>query len=481
MKTPERVDRERHRKTQRLRQRGLKPFPDARLPTRSLAAEIRAEHDPRALESGDYPKWRYTVAGRLMARRKHRHATFFDLRDQSGVIELCVRQDDPDKARSSPLVDADLGDILTADGTIYVTDNRALTLSVVSSQLLAKALRSPPGRDARGEPRGHQRDLNLLANEPARRLLETRSAAAAAVRAWMVENLFVEIGSAILDALAARPLVARRDQSRGSSRFSPRLDFRRCLLGELERVYALEDRSRDEIYGCPDDILTILDWASAYIDYEDAARQVEEIIQRVAMAVAPGRLARGEEATIDLSPPWRSITVREGISQQCGLDVLTAETSELARWIPAKARIGTESWDSLVSGVYMAHVEPELIQPTIVRDFPLTGQMFARSHPGFGKLARNFVAVIGGVQIAGGDSELNDPHEQLARLVAGETAASVDNDRVAAHCGREVRLLEYGLCPAAYAMLDVDRLISLLTDESPRATRRVSRTSRIGL
>lgn len=464
----ERVDRERHQKMQQLRLRGREPFPDARLPTRSLAAEIHAEHDPCALESGEHPRWCYTVAGRLMARRKHRHATFFDLRDQSGIIELCVRRDSRDKARCSPLIDADLGDILTAEGAIYVTDNHTLTISVISSQLLAKALRLLPGRGARADskPRGHQRDLSLLANESTRRLVETRSAAATAARAWMAENLFVETGRPILDALAAPPLVARREASR-ASRFSPRLDFRRCLLGGLERVYAFEDRSRDKIYGCPGGMFATLDWATAYIDYEDAIRQVEEIIQRVAMAIAPGWLARGGETTIDLSRPWRSITVREGISRQCGLDVLAADASELARWSPAKADPGADSWGSLVRGIYLAHVEPKLIQPTIVRDFPLTDQMFARRHPRFGELACNFVAVIGGVEVAGGDTELNDPHEQLARLAANEVDASVDNDRAAAHCVREVRLLEYGLCPAANATLDIDQLISLLTDKSP--------------
>jgi hypothetical protein len=124
-----RVDRERHQRMQELRLRGREPFPDARLLTRSLAAEIHAEHDPFALESGEHRRWCYTVAGRLMARRKHRHATFIDLRDQSGIIELCVRGDNPDKTRCSPLIDADLGDIVTAEGTIYVTDNHALTRS----------------------------------------------------------------------------------------------------------------------------------------------------------------------------------------------------------------------------------------------------------------------------------------------------------------------------------------------------------------
>lgn len=467
-----RVDRERHQKMRQLRLRGREPFPDARLPGRSLAAEIHAEHDPCALEAGEHPRWCYTVAGRLMARRKHRHATFFDLRDQSGIIELCVRRDNPDKTRCSPLIDADLGDILAVEGTIYVTENRALTISVASSRLLAKALRLPPGRGARADiaPRGDQRDLSLLASERARRLVETRSAAAMAVRAWMAENLFVEAGRPIVDAPAARALVAPRDTStpRGSSRFSPRLDLRRCLLGGLERVYALEDRSGGGSRRCPGGVVTILNWATAYVDYEDAACQVEDIIRRVAMAIAPRWLARGGETSVDLSRPWRNITVREGISRQCGLDVLAADASELAIWAPAKADLRADSWASLVNEIYKAQVEPKLMQPTIVRDFPLADQTFARRHPGFSKLACNFVAVIGGVEVAGGDTELNDPDEQLARLAANEAGTSVDGAWGAAHCGREVRLLEYGLCPAAYALLDIDRLISLLTEESSR-------------
>jgi len=448
-----RIDRERHQKIRQLRLRGQEPFPDAHLPARSLAAEIYAEHDPGALEPGEHRRWRYKVAGRLMARRKHRHATFFDLRDRSGVIELCVRRDNPDGARYSALTGADLGDILTAEGAVYVTDNHKLTISVASSQLLAKALRLPPGRSARAdsEPRGHQRDLDLLADEPTRRLVETRSVAATAVRAWMAESLFVE--------------ASRRPRS--PSRLSTRLDFRRCLLGGLERVYALEDRSRDGISGCH--VFTALDWATAYSDYEDATRQVEGIMRRVAMVIAPDPLARSEETTIDLSRPWQSITVRESILRQCGLDVLAADASALARWTPAKGDLEIDSWGSLVNGIYKAHVEPKLTQQTIVRDFPLTDQVFARRHPEFSELACNFAAVIAGVEVAGGDSELNDPHEQRDRLTPdGAGASAVDNDdRAIAHRDREVWLLEYGLCPAAYATLDIDRLISLLTD-SPR-------------
>jgi lysyl-tRNA synthetase class 2 len=464
----ERIDRERHQKMRQLRLRGEEPFPDARVPTRSLAAEIHAEHDPRALEVGEHPQWRYTVAGRLMARRKHRHATFYDLRDQSGVVELCVRRDTPDKARCSPLVGADLGDILTAEGALYVTDNHALTISVASSRLVAKALRLPPGGGARAgsEPRDHQKDLSLLASEPARRRVEDRSVAAMAIRTWMAERSFVETIGPTIDALAARPLAARSDACTpmGSSRFSPRLNFRRCLLGGLERVYVLDDRSE----GYADGATTLLDWAGAYFDYGDAARQVEEIIQRVAMAIAPDRFARGAGMVADLTRPWQTVTLRESIATRCGLDVLSADAAALASLAPPQADPTTHSWGSLVNGIYATRVEPELMRPTIVRDFPLVDQTFARKHPECDKLACNFVAVIGGVAVAGGDSELNDPHEQRARLVAEDAAASVHGDRDAAHRDREVRLLEYGLCPAAYATIDVDRLLSVLTGESSR-------------
>lgn len=185
---PRRIDRERHRKLRQLRLQGAEPYPRADLPSRSLAADLYAAHDPAVMACGEHEGLQYTVAGRLVARRKHRHATFLDITDGSGVVELCIKRERLDDSRCMPLRGADIGDIVCARGTIYVTDNHRLTLSVTGAQLLAKALRLPPvraGAPHAGTPRYRQRELDLLANKRTRALFQARSALTAAMREWM--------------------------------------------------------------------------------------------------------------------------------------------------------------------------------------------------------------------------------------------------------------------------------------------------------
>src|ERR1700733_7473382 len=133
-----RIDRERHHKLQRLSMQGIDPFPDVCLTSRSLAREIHTSHDPHELGPGEQQAYRGIVAGRLLARRKHRHAVFLDLRDRSGIIELCARRDRQDDVQHSQLMGLDIGDIVSAEGWLYVTDNHTLTLLVTSSRLLSK-------------------------------------------------------------------------------------------------------------------------------------------------------------------------------------------------------------------------------------------------------------------------------------------------------------------------------------------------------
>jgi lysyl-tRNA synthetase class 2 len=218
-----RIDRERHRKLRQLRLQGAQPYPRANLPSRSLAADLYAAHDPAVMACGEHEGLEYTVAGRLAARRKHRHATFLDLTDASGVIELCIKRERLDESRATQLRGADIGDIVCAQGTIYVTDNHRLTLSVTRAELLAKALRSPPVRTGAphvGAARHRQRELDLLASEPTRALFQARSVLTAALRGWMDDNGFIEVQVPAL-------------------RSSSRSFLRRCLVGGLERVYVL--------------------------------------------------------------------------------------------------------------------------------------------------------------------------------------------------------------------------------------------------
>jgi len=468
----QKIDRERHRKLRNLRLAGCEPFPVVHLPRRLLTAEVCALHDPRQLAPGEHSRWRYTVAGRLVGRRKHRHAMFLDLRDESGTIELCVRPDVLEGVKCVQLRGADMGDIVCAEGTVYVTDNHELTLSVTSSRLLAKALRSPPARHPEAMS-GNRRTLDLLANERTRRIFKARSTITGAMRGWMSSHAFIEVEGPILqpaaDGTDARSLAATPSEHpswTATLRSSSRSYLRRCLLGGLEKVYELgscftaDRRSRVQAHE-----LTLLEWAAAYCDYTEAAGQAEQLILHAAASIAPRLQLQWRDSSIDLHGPWRTMTVREGIEERCGLDVLTADTCVLARQSRAREGAEDDSWGALVNALYEDLVEPTLIQPTVVYDFPLAGQELARRHPIDHRLASSFRVIIGGIEVARGVGELNDPHEQLERLAA-RSSASASGRGTPAPPDHELLLLEYGLCPAASARLHVDRLLMLLSESS---------------
>ena len=465
------VDRERHHKLRQLRLQGREPFPDVHLPSRSPAAAVLAAHDPRLLDPGEHRTWRYVVAGRLIARRKHRHAVFLDLRDQSGVIELCVKRDRLDDVRCAPLLSADIGDIVAAEGHIYVTDNHKLTLAILASRLLTKALRSPPARTngaAGTAPKYRQRELDLLANERTQLLFEARSSVTATLREYMAQGSFIEVEGPPAQPLPIEAPPAPVDPGGNgreiSLRASARTHLRRCLLGGLERVYELGKHARDDRASqrhAPE--LTMLDWSAAYIDYKEAARQAEEVIRYAAAACTPEMQALWHGHAIDLRGPWQATTVQQTILELCGIDIFAADAAALARQLPSGAHAGEDSWGELVNEIYTTLVQPTLIQPTVVHDHPLIDRSLVKRHPVHDQLACSFHVVIGGCEVAAGESELNDPYEHWERLTAQAKSSPVRNGAMSAYRDREVRLLEYGLCPAASARLQVDRLIMLLT------------------
>jgi lysyl-tRNA synthetase, class II len=428
------VDRKRLHKLEQLRLRGREPYPDVHLPSRVLAAQIHAAHDPRALAPGEHGRWRYAVAGRVVARRRHRHATFLDLEDQSGVIELSLRRDQPVHARGSQLLDADIGDVVSAEGSVYVTDNHRLTLCVSSSKLLAKALRLPPALAHGGDgPRRPQ--LDALALGQARALVEARSLALHALREWMEENAFVEV---------SQPYPA-------GSRTSRQLFLRRCLMAGLERVF--ESHATPLRNGV--DVATTLQWSAAYVDCRTIASQARELIVEVARTI---------HRTGALDGRWQQISVREAVRARCGIDILAADADALRRRLDDPD--GHESsWGALVNALYTAHVLPTLTRPTTVYDFPLEGRLLARRHHAHATLADSFSIVIDGVTVASGHNELNDPQEQWARLLERRRLAEGDQPHRAGPIAheREIRLLEYGLCPAASAELQLDPLLARLT------------------
>ena len=464
---------ERIAKARRLRAGGIEPFPHIQGGERTQIAALHERHDPAELEAGEHPALTYRLAGRVIARRGHGKTAFIDLRDSTGQIQLAVRQDTLGQEHYERILDLDVGDIIEAQGPIYVTQRGQLALAAHSCTLLTKALRPPPAKyHGLGDTgtRYRYRELDLLANESTRELFLTRSKTIDALRAFLAERGFIEVETPVLQALAggasARPFLTHHNalDQEMSLRISVELYLNRCLIGGLENVYDLGKCFRNEgISYRHSPEFTMLEWLMSYADHTAVARFTEEMVAYVAQRVlGTTTIERGGEQ-IDLSAPWRVTTMQAEIDRVTGVDFLAAGRDELAALIEDRVHPDA-GWAQVVQSVYSKLVEPTLNQPTMVYDFPLDSFPITKAHAQDERLAEHFDAVIGGIELVSGDSEVTDPIEQWERFVAQRKERQVDDDDAPhPHDEEYVRALEYGLAPSASGGMGVDRLLMLLT------------------
>lgn len=463
--TTARAESERRRaKTDRIRAQGVDPFPSFKLRDRSLVAELVARHNPTEMRAGLYLEHRYRLSGRLIARRKNGGVVLLDLRDRSGTIRLIVNAD-ADSATAT-IGDADIGDIVTVVGHVYVTARDKLCLEVVSGSLLAKALQLPltKGRN----PNGRRRELELMASAECRRLFVARATALMAVRDWMTRHDFVEVETPILQRLAggalARPFVTHHNalNCRVSLRLSTELYLRRCSIGDMERVYELGKCFRNEgISRRHSPEFTMLEWYVAYSDYRDIAASAEQLVTHVASRVLGSLRVTYKGHVIDLEAPWRRLTLQEAIKERTGLDIFAASQPELLAALPGSPT-SSGSWADVVQKIYGSRVEPYLIQPTIIYDCPLDMHPCMKRHAGRSELAESFDVVVGGVEISSGGTALTDPDEQWQRFEAQRRR----RDGTEPHPNDQelTTALHYGAPPAAGAGMGIDRLLMVLLD-----------------
>jgi lysyl-tRNA synthetase class 2 len=464
---------ERLAKAQRLREQGVDPYPHIAGGERSEIAALHDSYDAAALGPGEHPESRHRLAGRVIARRGHGKTAFVDLRDASGQIQLAVRRDTLGEADYERVLDLDVGDIVEAEGPVYVTQRGQLALSVHRCALLTKALRPPPAKyHGLGDTgtRYRYRELDLLANAQTRELFLIRSRAIEALRAFLAERGFVEVETPVLQALAggasARPFLTHHNalDQEMSLRISVELYLNRCLIGGLENVYDLGKCFRNEgISYRHSPEFTMLEWLMAYADHTAVAAFTEEMVAYVAERVL-GRttIERGGE-TIDLSEPWRTTTMQAEIERVTGVDFLASGREELAALLEDRVHPDA-TWAQVVQSVYSKLVEPTLNRPTMVYGFPLDSFPITKADAGDPRLAEHFDAVIGGIELVSGDSEVTDPLEQWERFVAQRRERRAeDDDAPHPHDEEYVRALEYGLAPSASGGMGVDRLLMLLT------------------
>jgi lysyl-tRNA synthetase class 2 len=465
------VLRDRREKLERLREAGIDPFPPE-FEEREDISEVRAAH--AGLAPGIETESRHRVAGRIVSRRGHGKACFLDLRDGSGQIQLHAREDLLGEEPYEVLVDLDLGDIIGVEGTALATRRGGeLSLAIDRWRLLAKSLRPPPDKfhgleDV--ETRYRHRELDLIANEESRRLFGLRARTVSEVRRWLGERGFVEVETPVLQPLyggaLARPFTTHHNALGRDLylRIATELYLKRLVVGGIDRVYELGKDFRNEgISHKHNPEFTMLEWYEACSDYVATAHRVETMVAEVAERLLGTTVVQRGDVSIDFAPPWKRVTFRDAIREGSGIDIAEHPTREALA-----AAIGTEpdpkeGWGKLVDGLLSKHVEPELIQPTFVLDYPVELSPFAKSHRSEQGLVERFEAFAGGMEIANGFSELNDPDEQRRRFEQQAAELERGDEEAQPYDEDFVGALEQGMPPTGGVGIGIDRLVMLLT------------------
>jgi lysyl-tRNA synthetase class 2 len=429
-----------------------------RFPDRDEIASARAEAE--AGERGVESEREVRLAGRVMGRRGHGKLVFLDLVDRSGRIQLIC-----DTSRTGEL-DLDLGDVVGVTGHPSQSRRGEPSVAVDSLELLAKNRRPLPDTfhgvtDV--ETRYRRRYLDLLMNDESRELFLLRSRVVTAIRRYLDERGFLEVETPILQprygGAFARPFVTRSNELERDVylRIATELYLKRLIVGGLERVYELGKDFRNEGVSFkhhPE--FTMLEWYEAYADYEDTMARIEDLVATVARETTGSTEVEFRGRRIDLAPPWRRLPFVEALEE---FELWTRDAGELARRLNA---LGVDTgqdkdWAQLVDHAFSHFVEPALVQPTIVLDYPVEISPFARMKDDGSGLVERFEYFVGGMELGNAFTELADPDEQAERfamsadLVEGEPG---DPDYVEA--------LSYGMPPTGGIGLGIDRLAMVL-------------------
>jgi lysyl-tRNA synthetase, class II len=461
-------------KLDELRARGINPYA-LRYDRRETASEIQDRF--ASLADGEESGHTASLAGRIMALRRHGKACFADIEDRGGRLQLMASVDSLGEPAYHMFKELDIGDWIGVEGEVFKSRRGEITVRVSSCVLLSKSLRPLPEKwhglkDV--ELRYRQRYVDLIVNPVVRRNLMTRVKTIAALRRFLDARDFVEVETPMLQPVpggaTARPFITYH-QALGQNlymRIAPELYLKRCIVGGLEKVYEINRNFRNEgISYKHNPEFTMLEFYWAYVDYFDLADFLEEMLVEVVREVK-GTLAFDYQGVpLDLAPPWRRVTlmqaVSEAVKQEIGSHTSTGELRALAAdhqvplekgWGPGK--IATELFEKLV--------EPNLWEPTLVMDYPREVSPLARLHRDDPQLTERFELIAAGREIANAFSELIDPIDQRERFEeqarqrerGDEEAHIVDYDYL--------RALEYGMPPTGGLGLGVDRLVMLLTD-----------------
>jgi lysyl-tRNA synthetase class 2 len=430
---------------------------------RAEVATVRAEAE--RLDADTESNAERRLAGRVLARRDLGKLMFLDLVDRSGRIQLLVH---PDELGG---VDLDLGDIIGVTGVAAKSRRGEPSLAVRELELLAK-IRVPLPDTFHGitdvEQRYRRRYLDLLMNEDSRRDAILRARMVTEIRAYLDGEGFVEVETPILQprygGAFAEPFVTHSnllDQDL-YLRIADELYLKRLIVGGLEKVYELAKDFRNESYSykhSPE--FTQLEWYEAYADYRDTMQRIETLVERVAHATIGDTKVRFRGHDLDLAPPWRRVRLPDALGDA---GVWTRDRDALrARLQQHGVDVSHDlTWAQLLDHAYSVFVEPNLIQPTIVYDWPIEMSPFARTTDDDESLVERFETVVGGMEFSNAFSELNDAEEQASRFAMQREERAAGDATAEAGDPDFVEALSYGMAPTGGLGVGIDRLAMVL-------------------
>ncbi|MGD0766259.1 MAG: lysine--tRNA ligase [Dehalococcoidia bacterium] len=466
----------RQEKLGRLRRRGVDPYPPRFHRTHTAQQAAQAFLDwQQAGAAGDPPV--VTVAGRMLAQRDMGKAAFVDLRDGSGKIQVYLKSDVLGEKEYAGLRDLDLGDYLGVSGALFRTRMGEISIQATAYMLLAKSLQPLPEKwhglvDT--ETRYRQRYLDLIANEDVRLLFVLRSRVIAAIRRFMIDRGFLEVETPTLmpeaGGAAANPFVTHHEALDRDLylRIAMELHLKRLIIGGMDKVFEIGRVFRNEgISTRHNPEFTMMESYEAYADYHDVAAMVEELVATVAQETLGTTVVPYEDQTIELSPPWRRLTVRDALKEYAQVDLEDYRRDEAglralvhSKGVEAPPEAG---WAKLVDELLSSCVEPQLIQPTFLMDYPAPLSPLAKRKPENPDLVERFEPFAAGLEMGNAYTELNDPLdqrqrflEQARRRAAGEREVEMlDEDFLLA--------LEHGMPPCGGLGIGIDRLLMLLS------------------
>ena len=457
-------------KLEKLRDMGIDPYPYAFERTHTIEGVIGAEKELSEKETS------VSLAGRVMAIRKHGHTAFGNLKDATGSIQFYIRDDQVEENLFEQFGLLDVGDLIGISGTLFRTRTGELTVKIGRLELLGKALLPLPEKWhglSNKEIRYRRRYVDLIVNDDVVDVFRTRSRIVEEIRKFLIERDFLEVETPILQPLyggaMARPFVTHHNALDIDLylRIADELYLKRLIVGGLERVFEFSKDFRNEgMDRSHNPEFTMLECYAAYWDYLGMMDFVEAMFSRLCEKIVGGHQLTFQGTEIDLSPPWRRSAFFDLIAGATGVDMKGMEESELERVCRERDLDveGVAGRGGYLDLIFSELVEPNLVQPTFVMDYPLELSPLAKVHRSEPGLVERFEPYICGFEVGNAFSELNDPIDQRERFEHQAQMRAAGADEVHPIDEDYIRALEYGMPPTGGLGIGVDRLVMLLTD-----------------